>query len=122
MLDLGDRAALELQTKAHDEGLDVVVVVVDRLTPGLGVQPVGERIAECAHAAADSVSGFEHDHVPARIPQIECRRKSREAGARDYDSTACLIVLRWRIAAAHYEREGGEDDQTLGSARYPSPR
>ena len=45
--------------------LDLVMVVVDGLTTGLDVQPIGERRIQGVHPAADAITGFEHDHLPA---------------------------------------------------------
>jgi hypothetical protein len=45
--------------------LDLVVVVVDRLSPYLDVKSIGQRKMQGVHPSADAIEGFEYDHLPA---------------------------------------------------------
>ena len=45
--------------------LDLVMVGVDGFTAGLDMHPNGEREVTRGHPSPTTITGFEHDHVPA---------------------------------------------------------
>ena len=128
-LQLVGRAVGQRQSVVVRKCLDLIVVGVDRLTTGLHVEPVRERMVECVDTTTDPVPGLEHGDVPTPGAQGQRRGQAREARADHYGTLAggrhrpgsrgagCQGHGRRRQSTADEETTSG---QALGGGHRPS--
>ena len=65
------------------------MVLRDEKRTRLGVQPLGERLANRMYPAAGSVARLDHPDVVPSAAQLVSRREARESGAQHDDFTRC---------------------------------